>query len=348
MSTDSKTAIIALTPNGKELGLKLRNLIEGDLYLPNKLILDDCLGIKEIDERFSDFIGSIFNKYDYIVFIMAAGIVVRSIASYIKDKTVDPGVIVMDEKGKNVISLLSGHVGGANEMTLKISSLINANPVITTATDVNEKGSLDLIIKKLDGSIDNFKENVKTINYLLVENKKVGIYMDDYFDIDIKGFEKIDNFQDINKLEVLVYITNKKNIDLDFEKIIKIVPKNLILSIGCRKDTDSDLLYESFIDFIENNNIDIKSIKEIGSVDVKKDEKAIIDLAKRLDIPFKIVDRSEILKIEDKFPKSEFVKKSIGVYSVSEPVAYILSGGNLISGKTKYKGITFGLGKVII
>lgn len=348
MSTDSKTAIMALTPNGKELGLKLRNLIEGDLYLPNKLILDDCLGIKEIDERFSDFIGSIFNKYDYIVFIMAAGIVVRSIASYIKDKTVDPGVIVMDEKGKNVISLLSGHVGGANEMTLKISSLINANPVITTATDVNEKGSLDLIIKKLDGSIDNFKENVKTINYLLVENKKVGIYMDDYFDIDIKGFEKIDNFQDINKLEALVYITNKKNIDLDFEKIIKIVPKNLILSIGCRKDTNSDLLYESFIDFIENNNIDIKSIKEIGSVDVKKDEKAIIDLAKRLDIPFKIVDRSEILKIEDKFPKSEFVKKSIGVYSVSEPVAYILSGGNLISGKTKYKGITFGLGKVII
>ncbi len=346
MNIDHKIGIIALTCGGKDLAFKIKALLkEGDIYLSSKIWET---GASKIEGSFKAFVGKLFKSYDYLIFIMATGIVVRSISPYIEDKTKDPAILVLDEKGKNVISLLSGHVGGANEMTLKISSLIHANPVITTATDVNEKGALDLILKKIDGVVENFKETVKYINSLLVENKKVGIYMEEPFDIDDRGFIKVESLHNLQDLEALVYITNKKEIKANFKNVVKVVPRNLILSIGCRKDTDSALLYTSLLDFLEKENMDIRGIQAIGSVDVKKEEKAIIDLSDKLKVPFKIVNREEILKIEDQFPKSEFVKKSIGVYSVAEPVAYLLSGGNVIKSKTKYKGITFGLGRVKI
>lgn len=345
MSIDHKICIVAITLGGRELGLKLKGLLDCPLYVSEKFSTDECIAI---NKKFDKFVGELFSSYDYTIFIMATGIVVRSIATHIKDKTLDPAIIVLDEKGKNVISLLSGHIGGANEMTIRISNLLDANPVITTATDVNEKSAFDIITKSVNGYVDNYKTKIKEINSLLIQDKKIGLYMDEAFDIDTRGFTIINKDNINDDFEKIVYISSKKNIRNFKCEIIKIIPRNLVLSVGCRKDTDSDFMYESFLDFVKTNNIEEKAIIEIGSVDVKKDEKAIIDLSNKLNLPFKVVCREEILKIEDKFPKSEFVKKSIGVYSVSEPVAYLLSGGNLIIGKTKYKGITFGLGRVKI
>ena len=130
------------------------------------------------------------------------------------------------------------------------------------------------------------------------------------------------------------------------EKIIKVIPKDIVIGIGCRRNTDSDLLKESLDDLLKRYNIHIKSIKEIGSIDVKHDEKAILDLAENLSVPFKTVSTNEISKVDYLFEKSEFVKKNVGVYCVSEPVAYILSKGNLIIEKHKYKGITISVGRV--
>lgn len=343
MNTESNKAVIALTSNGKNLALNIKKYMKCDVYVNDKILCDNTMPVKG---KFKKFVGEIFYKYDYLIFIMATGIVVRSICPYIKDKTKDPAVIVMDEKANNVISLLSGHIGGANEMTIKLSDYLNSNPVITTATDVNNKSSLDMIIKELDAYIDDFKENVKRVNSYLLEGRKVGIYMDDNYDIDTRGFVLIKDKNNISDIDTLIYITNKKYIDINHKDIIKITPKNIVLSVGCRRHTDSNLMYESFKDFLDTNNIDEKSIKMVGSVDLKKDEMAIIDLANKLKVKFEIVPREEILKVEDKFEKSEFVKKSIGVYSVVEPVSYILSDKNLIVNKTKYKGITFGLGRL--
>ena len=345
MSLDHKTCIVAITSGGRELGLKLKDMLNCPLYISQKHLTDGCIAI---DKKFDEFVGELFSVYEGIIFIMATGIVVRSIAPYIKDKTVDPAIIVLDEKGRNVISLLSGHIGGANEMTIKISSLLNANPVITTATDVNEKSAFDIITKSVNGYVDDYKARIKEINSLLIEGKKVGLYMDEDFNIDTRGFTLINEANIDEDFEKIVCISSKRVVPKFNGEVIKIIPRNLVLSVGCRKDTGSELMYESFLDFVRENDIEEKAIIEIGSVDVKKDEKAIIDLSNKLKLPFKVVNREEILKIEDRFPKSEFVKKSIGVYSVSEPVAYLLSGGNLIIGKTKYKGITFGLGRVKI
>ncbi|WP_243240056.1 cobalt-precorrin 5A hydrolase [Romboutsia sp. 1001285H_161024_C4] len=372
MSIDNKIAIVCITENGKNLAFEIQSkLNNGDVYLirnkkNNFKIDEEKNNVFLVEDKLSNLVPSLFEEYQYIVFIMATGIVVRVIAPYINSKFSDPAILVSDEKGQNIISLLSGHMGGANEMTSHISELIGANPVITTATDVNKKSSLDMIAKKLDAYIEDFRENVKDVNAMLVNNQEVGLYIDGNYEIDTRGFKILTNFEDVDSTEKIViissknnfidyYIENKKENELDEQmlrkkcsegNIIKVVPKEIVIGIGCRRNTESSLLQESLNNLLHQYNIDINSIKEIGSIDVKSDEKAIIDLASSLSVPFKTFSVDEISKVDHLFEKSEFVKKNVGVYCVSEPVAYLLSEGNLIIEKHKYKGITISVGRV--
>ena len=389
MSTENKTAIIAITENGKKLAKKVSKLLgDSDVYFKISTsnfncgeLIESATDIKSknniyyIDKKLKDFVGEVFSKYDKIVFIMAAGIVVRTIAPFIQSKFYDPAVLVIDEQGKNVISLLSGHIGGSNELTYKISGLIGANPVITTATDVNKKSALDMIAKKLNAHIDNFRESVKDVNAYLVNNKPVGIYIDGNYDIDLRGFEVLNANNNLiqrccesqvltnNVIKVnsqspqkIVVVTDRRDINIKIDEdekinfievdIIKVVPKDIVVGIGCRKGISSEFMYDSFLEFLYINNIDIKSIAKVGSIELKKDEKAIQDLANHLEVPFVTFSQNEISQIDDKYEKSDFVKRNVGVHSVSEPAAHLLSDGNLIVNKHKYSGITFALGRI--
>jgi cobalt-precorrin 5A hydrolase len=372
MNTENKIALVCITENGKQLAFKINALIkDSDIYVVSNKNNDLQHETKKehiflVKEKLNELVGKLFKDYQYIVFIMATGIVVRVIAPYINSKFSDPAILVTDEKGTNIISLLSGHMGGANEMTQYISNLIGANPVITTATDVNKKASLDMIAKKLDAHIDDFRENVKDVNAMLVNNQEVGIYIDGNYDVDTRGFKVIDQIENIKELDKIVLITNKNQIMKDYlvdqddskvkedsleknevsKKIIKVIPRDIVVGIGCRRNTESKLLQESLTNLLHDYNIDIKSIKEIGSIDIKYDEQAIIDLASYLSVPFNTISASEISKVDYLFDKSEFVKKNVGVYCVAEPVAHILSKGNLIIEKHKYKGITISVGRM--
>lgn len=380
MNIDSKIAILCITSNGRSLACKIkRSLNDGDIYFinnkrdensldDNEVIskyLEEDVEIYTVKKRLKFFVEDIFDKYEYILFIMATGIVVRTIAPLVTSKFSDPAILVTDEKGSNIISLLSGHMGGANEMTLHISDLINSNPVITTATDINKKSSLDMIAKKLNGHIVNFRDNVLDVNAMLVNGDAVGLYIDGEYSIDTRGFTVLDNSKSLESsissdeelkkinLNTIVVISNKENLQIDkyYEdkyRIIKVTPRDIVIGIGCRRDTESHLLQDFLEDFLIKNNIDINSIKEIGSIEVKKDEKAIIDLSENLNVPFRVLSVEEISQVDYLFEKSEWVKKSVGVYSVAEPVAHLLSDGNVIIEKNKYKGITFSVGRLKI
>lgn len=380
MNIDSKIAILCITSNGLRLACKVkRSLNDGDIYFINNKIgensfdnndvisksLYEDIEIYTVKKRLKFFVEDIFDKYEYILFIMATGIVVRTISKLVTSKFSDPAILVTDEKGRNVISLLSGHMGGANEMTVHISDLINSNPVITTATDVNKKSSLDMIAKKINCHIVNFRDNVLYVNSMLVNGNVVGLYIDGEYNIDTRGFTVLDNSKDLElsilsyeelneiNLNTIVVISNKEKLQIDkyYEdkyKFIKVTPRDIVIGIGCRRDTESHILQDSLEDLLVKNNIDINSIKEIGSIEAKKDEKAIIDLSENLNVPFKVLSIEEISQVDYLFEKSDWVKKSVGVYSVAEPVAYILSDGNLIIEKNKYKGITFSVGRLKI
>lgn len=349
-----RIAIIAVTEKGKNTAEKIASELENvDVFFQKR-------GIKELT-------GELFNKYECIIFVSACGIAVRCISLFLKSKFEDPAVLVVDDNGNNVISLLSGHIGGANEITLKIADVLNANPVITTSTDTNKKGALDVIVSKIGGYVENLRKSAKLVNSYLVDDKRVGIYFDSDYEsekdsLNLSGFELIDEkteIDEIAKLDALVSVTDKLrcwvdeiiyNIKKDNEEkedliYIKLVPRRIALGMGCRKNTETEKMIEEFSIFSALNNIHPAAIVKTGSLIIKKDEKCMIDLSKALCAEFNLFDVDEICTCDYMFDKSEFVKKNTGVYSVAQPSAYLLSG-NVISDKYKNNGTTFAFGRM--
>ena len=349
-----RIAIIAVTEKGKNTAEKIASELENvDVFFQKR-------GIKELT-------GELFNKYECIIFVSACGIAVRCISPFLKSKFEDPAVLVVDDNGNNVISLLSGHIGGANEITLKIADVLNANPVITTSTDTNKKGALDVIVSKIGGYVEKLRESAKLVNSYLVDDKRVGIYFDSDYEsekdsLNLSGFELIDEKTEIDaiaKLDALVSVTDKLrcwvdeiiyNIKKDNEEkedliYIKLVPRRIALGMGCRKNTETEKMIEEFSIFSALNNIHPAAIVNTGSLIIKKDEKCMIDLSKALCAEFNLFDVDEICTCDYMFDKSEFVKKNTGVYSVAQPSAYLLSG-NVISDKYKNNGTTFAFGRM--
>ena len=356
-----RIAIIAVTEKGKNTAEKIASELENvDVFFQKR-------GIKELT-------GELFNKYECIIFVSACGIAVRCISPFLKSKFEDPAVLVVDDNGNNVISLLSGHIGGANEITLKIADVLEANPVITTSTDTNKKGALDVIVSKIGGYVENLRESAKLVNSYLVDNKRVGIYFDSDYEsekdsLNLSGFELIDEkteIDEIAKLDALVSVSDKlrcwvdeivdkiyENVDrLDKHNLekanlsyIKLVPRRTALGMGCRKNTETEKMIEEFSIFSALNNIHPAAIVKTGSLIIKKDEKCMIDLSKALCAEFNLFDVDEICTCDYMFDKSEFVKKNTGVYSVAQPSAYLLSG-NVISDKYKNNGTTFAFGRM--
>lgn len=347
-------SIICPSPRGKDISYILKNALNCNLYIKENSLNDlsykeDLCVDSEIKLINNIFKTSNFNLYDItnhafrnsdkIIFISSTGIAVRAIASFIKTKDIDPGVVVVDLANKYSISLLCGHLGGGNELAMKVSQILNNTPIITTATDNMEILAPDMLAKKNNLIIEDLSK-AKYIASILVNNEFVGI-KDDYENIEItKGYKKLDVLE-----EDSIWITNKvlENPDLDYSKILRLIKKNLILGIGCRKNISSKQLEECVRKHLLTNNLEIKAVKKIVSIDAKKSEKAIIDLSNKLECPFETFSVEKIKTVEDKFQGSNFVLKSVGVTSVCEPCVY-LEGAKIIINKIKENQITLCIG----
>ena len=295
-----------------------------DVFTLKKYDVENTIQI----EDFTANINEKFFQYDGHIFIMASGIVVRKIAELIGTKDKDPAVLLIDEGKHFVISLLSGHLGGANELTYLLAETLNLIPVITTSSDVTGKIAVDTISQKLNAELEDLK-SAKDVTSLIVNGQKVNILLPE--NVKVNGKNSADGF---------ILVSNRKNIEYT-----RIYPKNLILGIGCKKDTKAEDILFAIEDCLNKNNLDIKSVKKIATVDVKENEKGLIDAAKSLNLDLEIISREEIKKIQDQFEGSDFVEKNIGVRAVSEPVALLASSqeGDFIEMKAKYNGITISI-----
>lgn len=317
-------SIISVTEKGDEIAYKLKENFNSDIYLKSKLK----------DFKLDNITKECFKKYKAIVFLSSTGIAVRAISKYLKGKDVDPAVIVVDVCNNFTISLVSGHLGGANKLTYEISNVLGNIPVITTATDNMDLIAPDILAKNNNLIIEDLKK-AKVIAGRLVNNETV-YFKDDEKKIDCpKGYIETEDVKDNT-----VWITNSLK---EKDNVLKLIRKNIILGIGCRKDTDSKKLSNFVRNVLLENKLDKRSVKLIASIDVKKNEKAILDLAKELNSKLKFYTKEEIMTVEEKYEGSAFVKATVGVSSVSEPVVD-LSGGEIIIDKIKNNGMTLTVG----
>ncbi len=334
-----KIACLSFTDSGELIGERLKKSKNYEInHIRNKSIEG---GIKTI-------VHDLWANYDCLVFISATGIACRFIASYIKDKNQDPAVLVIDDLGRFSISLLSGHIGGANELAEKLGELIGALPVITTASDARGFQSLDLFAKENNYYIENMKSITK-LTALMVNKKKIGFYTSVNKISDYTNLVLIEDLEDLNKPQVdgLIMVSHQLSVEdlIQGQKPYGLLrPKVINIGIGCRKGVSADRIIRAIGEALETNDLSPNSIKSIGTIEVKKNEQGLIEAGEYYNRELKIFTIDEIRKVEDRFKKSLFVKKSVGVYSVSEPCAYLL-GGKFILRKAIYDGITISITK---
>ena len=375
-----KIAVYSFTEKGNLLGEKLSGL---DSQIEHFYNAKTAGGIRSL-------IPDDLKNRDALIFISSTGIAVRMIKDYIKDKTQDPAVLVIDDMGRFVISLLSGHLGGANALTEKIAKLLGAVSVITTASDGRNIEAVDLFAQKNNYAILSM-EDAKIITSLMVDGKSIGFYSCGGFNtptpcVVTKGIKADCNHlmrttypdacvgvvdsedkaapinypnlfilqeKDFNshlkalteekKLEGLIIVSNKKRETVSALSrplpIVHLVPKNLNLGIGLKKGVDKETVAEAVKKALDSINKDLMAVKAIASIDLKQNEKGLLEFAKELKITPVFFSKSQIEKIEDNFEKSEFVKKTVGVHNVSAPSAFLL-GGKIILDKFKHEGVT--------
>lgn len=341
-------AIIALTKDGVSIAKNLKESLSGDVYISKRLMKEGFLEEKIYPIRgpFINFVHSIFPKYRNFIFITATGIAVRAIAKVIKDKRTDPAVVVVDERGKFVISLLSGHLGGANELTVQVSEILKSIPVITTASDGKGFIGIDVLAKQLGLHIENFHD-LKKVSSFLVDKEKVAVILEP--GLSREFFNRIGSSAVFCKkapkdAKAVIFVTDEEVINPSIPYVI-LRPKSIVLGIGARRGASYDELISLIRGAFSELNMSKDSISGISSIDIKRNEVCINKLAEYLEVPLSFYTKDELLKVEDQFPISSFVKRTVGVGAVARPSAYLASSGGIELGYYTSQGITLAIYK---
>ncbi len=327
---------IAFSTNGCRTAIRLKEAFpEEDLRIFAKTKCD-TLGVERIEEKASEWTGRSFEECDAIVYIGAIGIAVRYIAPYIRSKTVDPAIVGMDEHGRWTVALLAGHIGGANALTARIAERLGSEPIITTATDLNGKFSVDTFATVNNLRIMGLK-TAQEVSVRVLDGAFVGFTTEIPVEGDLpEGLTRADSG------EFGVSISTDVN-KTPFDMTMRLVPMDIVLGVGCKRDTDPEKMQEFVDDVLREDGIPAQRIGAVCSVDLKKDEEAILSLARRYRVPPHFYTSEELMSLEGDFSRSEFVKSVTSVDCVCERSAVRPFGGELIRRKTAKDGMTLAI-----
>ena len=267
-------ALFCLTPGGVRLAKRLAAMLPLTCYTSEALQEE---GFIPFNGGFASAAREAFSSFSALIFIGATGIAVRVLAPLVNDKFSDPAVVVIDERARHVISLLSGHAGGANALTRYLAGMLDADPVITTATDVNELAALDTLAFQLNARMTDFRAAVKTVNQMLVSGKRVGLWCDAEFTealsrCDQRGFIPVSDLARLPALDALICVTLRRSLPPLPVPHWKLVPQRVVAGIGCRRDTPCSLLCTLLDRQLAAQRLDPLALKAIGSVSLKANE----------------------------------------------------------------------------
>lgn len=288
-----------------------------------------------------------FEEADAIVFIGACGIAVRAIAPFVVSKKTDPAVLVIDELGKHVISLLSGHLGGANELAVRCGKILNGEPVITTATDLNGRFAVDVFAKNKGLSIRNMA-GAKAVSAALLAGEPVGVYSaypvegtlpDGMYFCDRNGRPIASGLSKGEPLETGIAITIENDCQ-PFSRTAVLIPKTVYLGIGCRKGKEKKEIERAVSARLEECGLYRECLKGAASIDLKAEEEGILEFCREWNLPFSVYCAAQLLQAEGDFTPSSFVREVTGVDNVCERSAVLAGGSHIIAGKKGALGVT--------
>lgn len=342
-----KISVISFTEQGERLSERIkRQITEHEVALFTKC---SALFMKKVEARKIEIPLGIWTEEQMkeknaVVFIGACGIAIRAIAPYISNKLLDSPVIVIDENGRYVIPVLSGHIGGANELAIVLAEKLGAEPVITTATDIQQKFAVDLFAKKNHLHIKN-QEGIAKVSAKVLCGEPLKIA------VETGHLQKTAEFPNgilqveyppQEKTDILVSGEGER-----YEALITLCPKEYVIGIGCRKGKESERLNTFIEQVLQKQGIELWQIYGIASIDLKADEPAICTWSAKHRVPFFTYSCEELEKVEGCFQESDFVKQTVGVGNVCERAALNAAGknGRLVGRKYAEDGMTIAIAK---
>lgn len=350
-------SIISFTKNGRLLSERVAKVLEEEKEGKQQITLytkcKSCSMPKEAvnptvifaKSSVGEWTKAQMQKRNAVLFIGACGIAVRAAAPALSDKLHDSPVLVMDEKGRFIIPILSGHMGGANELAVLIAKKIGAEPVITTATDINEKFAVDLFAKRNFLSIVN-KDGIAKVSAKTLAGEEITISIEPGH-----GADMADCLPDRLRLisyppaePVDVVITSKEDV---FDAALTLRPKEYVIGIGCKKGKDAEEIRNFIEKKIGGLGILVSQIYALSSISRKSGEQGIIEWCRKERIPFLTYTAEELQEVEGNFTKSVFVESRVGVDNVCERAALRVCGlrGKLICEKSAENGMTIAVAK---
>lgn len=365
MPNNRKTMLmLSLTPGGDALAHKVMSLYHGEWQGFQSQQIKAAGGIFAVTaER--------FHAVEAIVFIGAAGIAVRAVAPHLQDKFTDPAVLVLDENGRHVISLLSGHLGGANQLARDIAVLIGAEPVITTATDTNEKASLDLILQALNCPVAHYRDLCLEANKKLISGETIHLSVDEDF---LSRQQVADRLQ-LKKLCLNGIVFNNSGIAFDNNGIsfenkvaaaltvdisfsasrsiktaVKVIPKAFALGSGSKKNVSTENYQQQLELFLKQQDVLPEAIACLASVVLKAEEVCMLETAETYGWTTCFYSVETLKDFDEQFPASDTVLKALGLRAVSGPAAMKAAGIQIkdhrLTETYKSGGCTFTLGRI--
>jgi precorrin-4/cobalt-precorrin-4 C11-methyltransferase len=303
-----RMAVYAMTSQGLGLARRIAAMAPADLFATSRLAEGEVRGF----ERIADQVRANFPAYHAHVFVAATGIVVRSIAPLLQSKTTDPAVVVCDQNGEHVVSLLSGHLGGANDLARRIAAHIEGRPVITTATDTAGKPAIDTLAQNRGCAIAD-PSRIAAVNSVLAEGGRVTVH-DPENRLGLSGDAHLKNsFELVDDQPAQVKVSWKNATTAG----LLLHPRCLFVGIGCRRGVSREEIQAALTHVMAQHNLACDSLAALASVVLKADEVGLLDAAQKLGLPLEFFAASVLDETHVPNP-SERVREKIGAGSVCE------------------------------
>ena len=330
-----RTAIFAVTEQGASLAWRTAQALDGESQVFLKKGTETGHSGAKCFERLSEVVREAFLQYDALIFIMAAGIAVRMVAPCIVSKLSDPAVVVMDERGLHAISLLSGHIGGANLLARQLAAALGAEAVITTATDVEELLAVDALAAEY--ALRPWpKSEIKALNGALLKGEQVAYYIDSslprarFFQW---GFQKhgIDAMlmggAEFSKIKAPATIVTLQKPEKR-EGILYLAPRRLIAGVGCRMGIQAEAVVDALSLACERIGREMEDISLFASTVLKSDEMGLLQAVSSLGKEIVFFGNEHLQAVIEQYglTESDFVKRTIGIGNVCEAAALACAG----------------------
>ena len=336
-NSSNRINIISFTKKGEALAKRIGAYLEPaeQIQYQNK-----CRTSEDYSPmRSSECAKESFEQKQGMIFVGAAGIAVRTIAPFLKDKLHDPFVIVIDENGDYVIPILSGHVGRANEYARKLSSFLGAQAVITTATDVSHCFAADLFAQKNQYAIQNkdgiVRVSSKTLAHETITVRTLDELITLSFDGSVVKRQPLRENQEASDIVISPFIGDSK------KGALWLVPRCIVVGVGCRRGKETDAIEQTIRKRLAACGIAKEAVCQIVSIDRKKDEVGLIETAADFHVEFVTFTEETLKQVPGTFSSSAFVEKTVGVDNVCERSAMAAAPqGTLLAGKYAKDGVT--------